>query len=150
MASATLCFVKYKEKLLMINRIKPPFMGLWNAVGGHLLEGESAEDCAIREVFEESGIKVKNAVLQSVFTWNYDDETGFVFLCEPEFIDESRFPFKTEEGIVDLIDINWIIDKKNFGIVEDLRVFIKDIKDNVKKNYHMVYENSKLIKVIEK
>ena len=32
---ATLCFVRNGEKILMINRVKPPFMGMWNAVGGH-------------------------------------------------------------------------------------------------------------------
>ena len=28
-------------------------MGMWNAVGGHLLDGETPERCAVREIKEE-------------------------------------------------------------------------------------------------
>ena len=43
MPGATLCFVKKGNKILMINRNKPPFMGMWNAVGGHIEKGETPE-----------------------------------------------------------------------------------------------------------
>ena len=35
---AVMCFVIKDEKVLMINRSKSPFMGLWNAVGGKVEE----------------------------------------------------------------------------------------------------------------
>ena len=54
MAIVTLCFVKKENKILMINRNKPPFMGMWNALGGHKEENESALECAIRETAEET------------------------------------------------------------------------------------------------
>ena len=53
MAIVTLCFVKKDDKILMINRNKSPFMGMWNALGGHKEENESALECAIREIYEE-------------------------------------------------------------------------------------------------
>ena len=65
---ATLCFVRNGEKILMINRVKPPFMGMWNAVGGHLVDGETPEQCAVREIKEESGITVDSVSLFSEFT----------------------------------------------------------------------------------
>lgn len=34
--------------------------GTWSVPGGHLEQGESFEDCAKREVFEETGLKIKN------------------------------------------------------------------------------------------
>lgn len=34
--------------------------GSWSFPGGHLEFGESLENCAIREVVEETGIKIKN------------------------------------------------------------------------------------------
>ena len=101
MPGATLCFVIYENKILLINRNKPPFMGLWNAVGGHIEQGETPEQCAVREIKEESGITVKSVELQSVFTWNYDDETGYVFVAEiDKDIDVSHIPFFNAEAII--------------------------------------------------
>ena len=53
MKGATLCFVIKDDEILMINRNKPPFMGLWNAVGGHIEDGETPSQSAIREIKEE-------------------------------------------------------------------------------------------------
>ena len=150
MALVTLCFVKYKNKILLINREKPPFMGMWNALGGHLEEGEDIESCAKREIYEESGIKVDEVTLYSVSTWNYDDDEIYVYLSEIDNFDEKKLPYKFNEGIIDFKDIDWIIDEKNYGIIPDLRLFIEDIKLNRKRNYHLIYDNSKLVDYIIK
>ncbi|MDY2879733.1 MAG: 8-oxo-dGTP diphosphatase [Candidatus Borkfalkiaceae bacterium] len=152
MPGATLCFVKKGNKILMINRNKPPFMGMWNAVGGHIEKGETPEQCAVREIYEESGIKVSSAKVISVFTWNYDDEIGYATLSElQDDIDSSfSFPLSTAEGIVDFKDIDWVLNEKNYGVIEDLRVFLSDIKNGVRQNYHLIYENSELKEVIKK
>lgn len=151
MAIVTLCFVKYQNKILMINRIKSPFMGMWNALGGHKEESESVDSCAVREIYEESGIKVDNVELYSVSTWNYDDDEIYVYLSTlDDKYDISKYPIKNDEGIIDFIDISWVLDKKNYGIVPDLVLFIDDIKNNRKRNYHLIYDNDKLIKYIIK
>lgn len=144
---ATLCFVIYKDKLLMINRVKPPFMGRWNAVGGHLNDGETIEACAIREIKEESGISVDKVKQISEFTWNYDDEIGYAYLATlPDDFDISTFPKKTEEGIVDFCDIDWVLDKRNDGVIDDLRVFLSDISVGEYKDYHLIYDGNSLVK----
>ena len=148
MKGATLCFVVKGDEILMINRNKPPFMGLWNAVGGHIEDGETPEQSAIREIKEESGIMIDNVELQSVFTWNYDDETGYVFTARIQDQDYPEIIKCDSEGITAFKKIDWIINPKNFGVVEDLKVFIKDIKNGEKHNYHMVYKDKALIDVI--
>ncbi len=151
MAIVTLCFVQKENKILMINRNKPPFMGMWNAVGGHLEKGETPLQCALREIYEESKIKVEHADLISVSTWNYDDDEIYVYCTKlPDTFDIHAYPMKIDEGIIDFKEIDWIIHEKNYGVIEDLRVFLKDIKNNEKKNYHLVYDHSKLINVIQK
>lgn len=148
---ATLCFVLHKDKILMINRLKPPFTGMWNAIGGHLERGESAEECAVREIKEESGVTVKDVKLISTFTWNYDDEIGYALISSlPDDFDESAFPKKTEEGIVDFMPIDWILSEDNCGVIEDLRVFLKDIKSGDFHDYHLVYDKTRLVKAIVK
>ena len=135
----------------MINRNKPPFMGMWNAVGGHLEDGETPIQCAIREIYEEGNIKVDNAELISISTWNYDDDEIYVYVSHlPNNYDISKYPIKINEGIIDFKEIDWVLNMKNYGIIEDLRVFLNDIKNNEKHNYHLVYDNSKLIEFIKK
>lgn len=151
MAIVTLCFVKKDNQILLINRNKSPFMGMWNALGGHKEENESAYECAIREIYEESNIKVDDAKLISVSTWNYDDDEIYVYVSELDSnFDTSIYPLKISEGIIDFKDIDWILNIKNYGVIEDLRVFLNDIKNGSTNNYHLVYDNSKLLEVIKK
>lgn len=151
MAIVTLCFVKKDNKILMINRNKPPFMGMWNALGGHKEENEDPKQCAIREIKEESNIIVNDAKLISISTWNYDDDEIYVYVSylPPDF-DISIYPLKIDEGIIDFKEIDWIINPKNYGIIEDLRVFLNDIKNGESHDYHLVYNDSKLIEYIVK
>ncbi|ODT69503.1 MAG: hypothetical protein ABS75_16465 [Pelagibacterium sp. SCN 63-23] len=56
-------------KVLLIKRAFAPYQNLWTFPGGRMEEGESAEQCAIREVQEELGITVRNprpALVQSL------------------------------------------------------------------------------------
>jgi 8-oxo-dGTP diphosphatase len=48
------------DKVLMGQRLNTHGSGSWSFPGGHLEFGESYEDCAHRETFEEAGIKIKN------------------------------------------------------------------------------------------
>ena len=151
MAIVTLIFLIKDNKILMINRNKYPFMGMWNCVGGHVEEGEDALTGALREIREEGMIDVSDASLISVSTWNYDDDLIYVYVSNlPSSFDDSIYPIKISEGIVDFKDIDWILNEQNYGIVPDLRLFIKDIKEEKKQNYHLVYDNDKLIEVIKK
>lgn len=151
MAIVTLCFVKKDNKILMINRNKPPFMGMWNALGGHKEENETALECAIREIKEESNVIVDNAKLISISTWNYDDDEIYVYVSTfPDDFDLSAYPLKIDEGIIDFKEIDWVLNLKNFGVIEDLRVFLNDIKEDQCNNYHLVYNDSKLVEYIKK
>lgn len=47
-----------KEDVLLIERAREPSIGKWTLPGGRLEAGETAEDCAAREVREELGLAV--------------------------------------------------------------------------------------------
>ena len=50
------------DKVLFLKRTKytKKFSGEWDIPGGHVQENESIEDGLEREVFEETGLKIKN------------------------------------------------------------------------------------------
>ena len=59
------CVVITKEvepKVLLIKRRNPPFKGSWAFPGGFMDMDETAEQCAIRELEEESGLKIEDIV----------------------------------------------------------------------------------------
>ena len=118
---------------------------------GHLEEGETPSQCAIREIYEESNVIVDNAKLISISTWNYDDDEIYVYVSTlPDDFDLSAYPLKIDEGIIDFKEIDWVFNLKNFGVIEDLRVFLNDIKEDQCNNYHLVYNDSKLVEYIKK
>ena len=48
----------HKNEILLGKRINSHGDSTWGPPGGHLEFGESFEDCAIREVLEETGLKI--------------------------------------------------------------------------------------------
>lgn len=143
----SLCFLKKEDSFLLINRNKPPFMGQWNAVGGHQIMGETMEECAKREIFEETKIRIDKVELIATFTWNYDDGLGFIYVADlPKDYDISNYPQKTDEGVLDFKSITWINHPKNTGIIADIQIFLSEIYQKKIKNvhYHLVYQGNQL------
>ena len=100
MKLATLCYLRREGKTLMIHRVKKVndmHANKWNGLGGKLIPGETPEECAIREVYEESGLKVWDPKLKGLLTFpqfaNGEDWYAFVFVCahfEGELIDSPE------------------------------------------------------------
>ncbi len=68
--NATLCFIMKNNKVILLKKTKGLFGGgKWNAPGGKIKENESSEEGTVREVFEETGLKVKN--LEKIGTLNF-------------------------------------------------------------------------------
>ena len=91
MILATLCYVidKKNEQILMLHRVKKKndfHEGKWNGLGGKFDEGESPEDCVIREIREESGLKIKKPRLHGFITFpNFDGKNDWhVFIYTAE------------------------------------------------------------------
>ena len=56
----TLCVVCRDSKILLGMKKRGLGVGRWNGFGGHVEKGETIDEAARREVFEESGVEVKN------------------------------------------------------------------------------------------
>lgn len=72
MKLATICYIDNGNELLLMHRNKKlndVHEGKWISVGGKLEKGESPEDCAVREVFEETGLQVKKMDFKGIITF---------------------------------------------------------------------------------
>lgn len=57
----TVCFILKDKEVLLLRKSKGLFSeGKWNAPGGKILPNEEPKACAVREVFEETGLIVEN------------------------------------------------------------------------------------------
>jgi 8-oxo-dGTP diphosphatase len=61
--------------VLLIQRAKPP-VGIWALPGGHVEAGETTEDAARRELFEETGMTAKLEALVGVYDVIRRDSSG--------------------------------------------------------------------------
>ncbi len=131
---ATLCYIRKNGKTLMIYRNKKEndyHEGKWNGVGGKFEIGENPEECATREVKEETGLSVKSLKMKGFISFpNFDGKNDwhvFLFIIddfEGEIIDsnEGELHWINDEDITNLnlwdgdkIFIPWLEQEKFFS-----------------------------------
>ena len=88
MEITTLCYIEKDEKYLMLHRVKKQHdinQGKWIGVGGHAENGESPEECLVREVREETGLSLTSyrfCGLVTVLNTKCEPELMCVFTAE--------------------------------------------------------------------
>ena len=98
---AATCIVERDHKILMIKRGNEPGIGLWSLPGGYVDRGEIVEEAAVREVLEETNIKVEVDYLVGLFSEQGHPvivaafaarEVGGALEAGPEALDVGFFP----------------------------------------------------------
>ncbi len=77
MISSSLCYIEKDGKYLLIHRVKKKNdfnEGKWIGVGGKFEEDEMADECVVREVFEETGLTITKFYLAGVIKF-YSNKT---------------------------------------------------------------------------
>lgn len=125
MKLATLCYIKQNNQTLMLHRIKKEndmHQGKWNGLGGKFEPGETPEACAIREIYEESGLRVNEPVLRGILTFPAfsDDEDWYAFVFVVR--DFSGELIDSPEGVLAWVDDTQLLD---LNLWPGDRVFLK-------------------------
>ena len=82
MRNTTLCYLEQGDNYLMLHRVKKAVdenKDKWIGVGGKFEEGESPEDCLLREVREETGLTLHSWRYRGIVTF-VSDEWGTEYL----------------------------------------------------------------------
>lgn len=75
------CIMIYKEsgkELLFCRRMKDPYKGKYNLVGGKIEQGEDGFHAAYRELYEETGISEKQVTLKHMMDFTYYNQGCYV------------------------------------------------------------------------
>lgn len=144
----TLCFIKREEHILLLNRTKPPWQGMWNGIGGKIEPGESPEESIQREVYEEAGLKI-DARLKGCVTWETDhEEAGGMYLFVADLREPPPYatPKRTAEGVLDWKAIDWIMSPDNLGIINNIPKFLPSLLEEERLyQHHCVYQQHQLV-----
>ena len=76
MNRTSLCYIERGDEYLMLHRVKKAVdenAGKWIGVGGGFEEGESPEACMLREVLEETGLRLTAWRYRGVVTFLSDE-----------------------------------------------------------------------------
>jgi 8-oxo-dGTP diphosphatase len=145
MKLATLCYLRKDGRTLMIHRVKKAgdiHAGKWNGLGGKLEPGETPEECAAREIREESGLVARRLELKGVLSFpgfaNDEDWYAFVFVV-PEF--EGQIS-ESQEGYLQWIESTEIY---NLNLWEGDRVFLPWLDQPGLFSGKFVYKNGRLV-----
>jgi 8-oxo-dGTP diphosphatase len=87
-------FVVHEGKALLLKRVKEHGEGTWGLPGGHLEHGETFEECARREVFEEAGIKLDDVQVCGVTNDLFENGKHYVTVFVEGHVDSDRFEMK--------------------------------------------------------
>ena len=71
-------FSEDRTKMLMCRRLKEPYMGLYNFVGGKIEKGEDGIDAAYRELWEETAVTRDDIVLTHLMDFTYHIDECYV------------------------------------------------------------------------
>ena len=82
MRNTTLCYIARGRDYLMLHRVKKEKdenKDKWIGIGGKFEEGESPEDCLLREVREETGLTLQSWRYRAIVTF-VSDELGTEYM----------------------------------------------------------------------
>lgn len=126
----TLCYLVKGDKVLMLHRVvkkNDVNKDKWIGVGGHFEKNESPEDCARREIFEETGLVVTKLDLRAVVTFisGKMDHAEYMFLFLAR--DWTGTPHECDEGVLAWTDFDAV---KKLELWEGDRIFLKLVSEN--------------------
>jgi len=144
----TLCYIEKEDSYLMLHRVKKEKdvnKDKWIGVGGHFEDGESPEECLLREVWEETGLKLTSFRLRGIITFATDIyPTEYMFLYTADGYEGEIT--ECDEG-----NLEWVKKQEvyNLPIWEGDKVFFRLLEEDVPVfSLKLRYEGDTLIETV--
>ncbi len=127
---STLCYIEDKGRYLMLHRNKKEKdinKDKWIGVGGHFEQGESPEECLLREVEEETGYRLISYQFRGLVTF-ISGKGEIEYMC---LFTADRFtgaPIPCDEGELAWIDKREVLD---LNLWEGDRIFLGLLEEDI-------------------
>ena len=125
MRNTTLCYIARGRDYLMLHRVKKEKdenKDKWIGIGGKFEEGESPEDCLLREVREETGLTLQSWRYRAIVTFVSDEwGTEYMHLFTSDDYSGTLRP-DCEEGELRWIDRDALLET---NIWEGDKIFLR-------------------------
>ena len=131
-----MCMVTDGGKVLVIDRKKKDWPGI-TFPGGHIEKNESFVESVIREVYEETGLTIKDPVLCGTKQFQEDEDTRYVvfFYKATHFFGELE---SSSEGEVFWIDRK---DLTGYPLAPDMEAMVQVIESESLSEFYYYKEN---------
>lgn len=145
----TLCYIEKSNQYLMMHRVKKEKdlnKDKWVGIGGHFEEGESPEECLVREVKEETGLILTSWKFRGIVTFLSNEWPEAEYMClytadgyEGEIgpCNEGNLEWVDKDKVYDLPI--WEGDKVFFKLLEEDREFF---------SLKLRYEGERLVETV--
>ena len=125
-------FNKNLNKVLFCIRAKEPYKGMYNFVGGKVEPGETNDEAAYRELFEETGITSRSIKLDHFMDLNYFKYENNIQVYYGNL--EHDVELVEEKNKLEWVDINdELLDTKKIAgnyniphIIKQIKVYLKN------------------------
>jgi 8-oxo-dGTP diphosphatase len=145
MKNTTVCYIEKDNKYLMLHRVKKENdanRDKWIGVGGKFQDGESPEDCVLREVLEETGLTLTSWRFRGIVTFVSDMwETEYMHIFTADGYTGRLID--CDEGVLEWIDREKLL---SLPLWEGDRIFHRLIDENAPFfSLKLCYEGEKLV-----
>ncbi len=124
MINTTLCYIERDGKYLMMHRTRKQNdlnHDKWIGIGGKFEQGESPEDCLLREAREETGLTLTDYAYRGIVTFVFEGGTEYMHLFTATGF-EGVVHQDCNEGVLEWIDKT---DLLSLPIWQGDRIFLK-------------------------
>ena len=145
MKLSTLCYIEKENQYLMLHRIvkkNDVNKDKWIGVGGHFEQGESPEECLLREVMEETGLELLSYRFRGIVTFIASGwETEYMCLYTADrYVGEV---ISCNEGVLEWVDKDKVLD---LNLWEGDKIFLKLLNEEVPFfSLKLQYEGNELV-----
>ncbi len=142
----TLCYIERDGKYLLMHRTKKAADingGKWVGIGGHFEEGESADECLLRETKEETGLTLTSFKLRGLVAFVSDRwPTEYMFLYTADGF-SGEVADACDEGELQWVDKGAVY---SLPIWEGDKIFLRMLEENRPFFFlKLCYEGDKLV-----